>query len=98
MYAGRIVEEGPAEDVLRAPSPAPGVFVDSRRESKNRIGTQSARFPSHSLPVVAQVATRVAVMRAGQFVETGPVVQILQRPAHPYTRELPAAVPEVRVR
>ncbi len=52
-------------------------------------------FISHSLPVVAQVATRVAVMRAGQFVETGPVEQILHRPAHPYTRELLAAVPEV---
>ncbi len=52
-------------------------------------------FISHGLPVVAQVATRVAVMRAGQFVETGPVDQILHRPAHPYTRELLAAVPEV---
>ncbi len=55
-------------------------------------------FISHSLPVVAQVATRVAVMRAGQFVETGPVEQILHRPAHPYTRELLAAVPEVPVK
>src|SRR5260370_397395 len=43
-------------------------------------------FISHSLPVVAQVATRVAVMRAGKFVETGAVEQILHRPAHPYTR------------
>jgi ABC-type oligopeptide transport system ATPase subunit len=52
-------------------------------------------FISHSLPVVAQVATRVAVMRAGQFVETGPVEQILHQPAHPYTRDLLAAVPEL---
>ncbi len=52
-------------------------------------------FISHSLPVVAQVATRVAVMRAGQFVETGPVDQVLHQPAHPYTRELLAAVPEL---
>jgi peptide/nickel transport system ATP-binding protein len=37
----------------------------------------------------------VAVMRAGQFVETGPVEQILRRPAHAHTRELLAAVPEV---
>jgi ABC-type dipeptide/oligopeptide/nickel transport system ATPase component len=47
------------------------------------------------LPVVAQVATRVAVMHAGQFVETGPVEQILHQPARAYTRELLAAVPEV---
>ena len=52
-------------------------------------------FISHSLPVVAQVATRVAVMRAGQFVECGTVEQVLQQPTHAYTRELLAAVPEV---
>ena len=50
---------------------------------------------SHSLPVVAQLATRVAVMQAGKFVEVGPVEQVLERPAHPYTRTLLAAVPEV---
>jgi len=52
-------------------------------------------FISHSLPVVAQVATRVAVMRAGQFVECGAVERVLQKPEHVYTRELLAAVPEV---
>ena len=48
---------------------------------------------SHSLPVVAQLATRVAVMQAGRFVEEGPVRQVLERPAHPYTQALLAAVP-----
>jgi peptide/nickel transport system ATP-binding protein len=52
-------------------------------------------FISHSLPVVAQVATRVAVMRAGQFVEIGSVEQVLHEPANAYTRELLAAVPEL---
>jgi ABC-type glutathione transport system ATPase component len=50
-------------------------------------------FISHSLPVVAQVATRIAVMRAGKFVELGSAEQVLQEPAHAYTRELLAAVP-----
>jgi ABC-type glutathione transport system ATPase component len=50
-------------------------------------------FISHSLPVVAQVATRIAVMRAGRFVELGAAEQVLQEPAHAYTRELLAAVP-----
>jgi ABC-type glutathione transport system ATPase component len=52
-------------------------------------------FISHSLPVVAQVATRIAVMRAGQFVETGTAEKILREPSADYTRELLAAVPEV---
>jgi ABC-type glutathione transport system ATPase component len=52
-------------------------------------------FISHSLPVVAQLATRVAVMRAGQFVEMGGAEQVLHQPEHTYTRELLAAVPEL---
>jgi oligopeptide transport system ATP-binding protein len=48
---------------------------------------------SHSLPVVAQLATRVAVMQAGKFVEEGPAERILSTPEHPYTRSLLAAVP-----
>jgi oligopeptide transport system ATP-binding protein len=48
---------------------------------------------SHSLPVVAQLATRIAVMREGRIVETGPAAQILANPAHPYTQLLIAAVP-----
>jgi oligopeptide transport system ATP-binding protein len=50
---------------------------------------------SHSLPVVAQLASRVAVMQAGKFVEVGPATQVLQAPRHPYTQALLAAVPEI---
>ena len=52
-------------------------------------------FISHSLPVVAQVATNIAVMRTGQFVEIGPAGQVLHQPKNDYTRELLAAVPEL---
>ena len=48
---------------------------------------------SHSLPVVAQLATRIAVMQGGRIVETGPAAQILSAPAHPYTQSLIAAIP-----
>ena len=48
-------------------------------------------FISHSLPVVAQLATRIAVMRAGCFVELGDAGQVLHQPANEYTRELLAA-------
>ncbi len=50
---------------------------------------------SHSLPVVAQLATRVSVMQASRFVESGTAEQVLYAPQHPYTQALIAAVPEI---
>ena len=50
---------------------------------------------SHSLPVVAQLATRVAVMQSGKFVEVGAAEHVLTAPEHPYTQALLAAVPEI---
>ena len=52
---------------------------------------------SHSLPVVAQLATRIAVMQGGRIVETGPAEQVLGTPTHPYTQSLIAAIPVMPV-
>jgi ABC-type dipeptide/oligopeptide/nickel transport system ATPase component len=41
------------------------------------------------------MATHIAVMRAGQFVEFGPAKLVLERPEEGYTKELLAAVPEI---
>lgn len=51
----------------------------------------SALFVSHDLAVVAQIATRIAVMRAGRIVEIGPTEQIISAPREGYTRKLIAA-------
>ena len=52
---------------------------------------------SHDLGVIGQACERVAVMYAGRVVETGRVDDVLERPRHPYTEALHAAVPDVRV-
>lgn len=52
---------------------------------------------SHNLPVVAQLASRVAVMQSGRFVETGDAARVLSSPQHPYTQTLLAAVPRLPV-
>ncbi|MFI6575966.1 ATP-binding cassette domain-containing protein [Nocardiopsis sp. NPDC050513] len=50
-------------------------------------------FICHDLALVRHLAHRVAVMRRGRIVETGPARRVCAEPEHPYTRELLAAVP-----
>ena len=55
----------------------------------------SALYVSHNLGVLEQICDRVAVMYAGQLVETAHTDDLFNRPMHPYTRGLIAAVPRV---
>ncbi len=55
----------------------------------------AAVYVSHDLAVVATLASRVAVMYAGRVVEVGPTGALFQRAAHPYTRRLVEAIPEL---
>ena len=48
---------------------------------------------THDLGVVARVADKVAVMYAGELVETGPAADVFNTPSHPYTRGLLRCIP-----
>ena len=52
-------------------------------------------FITHDLGVIAQTADRVAVMYLGRLAEQGSVRDVIQRPAHPYTRGLLNALPKL---
>jgi len=54
----------------------------------------SVVFVLHDLALATQVADDVAVMYAGQIVETGPAAEVLNAPAHPYTQGLRASAIE----
>jgi peptide/nickel transport system ATP-binding protein len=51
-------------------------------------------FVGHNLDVVRHFCDRVAVLYAGRLVELAPAEQVFHAPAHPYTKELIAAVPQ----
>jgi peptide/nickel transport system ATP-binding protein len=55
----------------------------------------AALYITHDLAVVADLADEVAVMYAGRVVEHGPTRAIFSNPAHPYTRHLVAAAPDI---
>jgi peptide/nickel transport system ATP-binding protein len=50
---------------------------------------------THDIGVVADIADRIAVLYGGHLVEVGDTVEILQHPAHPYTRGLIQALPRL---
>jgi len=52
-------------------------------------------FITHNLGIVAKMCDRVAVMYAGRMVEAGPVKEIFDAPAHPYTRALLESIPRM---
>ncbi|WP_437613968.1 ABC transporter ATP-binding protein [Erwinia sp. V71] len=64
---------------------------------KQETGT-AVLMITHDLGVVAEVAQRVAVMYAGQVVESGDVSEIFNDPQHPYTIGLMGSIPSLGAR
>ena len=52
---------------------------------------------THDMGVIAETCDRVAVMYAGRIAEIGPVHEVINQPAHPYTRGLMACIPDMSV-
>ncbi len=68
-------------------------IVDLLRELQAERGL-GMLLVTHDFGLVAELADDVAVMYAGQIVESAPVMEIFDHPAHPYTRALMACRPE----
>ncbi|TCL72373.1 peptide/nickel transport system ATP-binding protein/oligopeptide transport system ATP-binding protein [Hydrogenispora ethanolica] len=68
--------------------------LDLMRKMKSEFGT-AVIFITHDLGVVSEMADDVAVMYAGQVVETASVEEIFDNTRHPYTKALLAAIPFV---
>ena len=69
-------------------------IVEFLRRLRHERG-MSVLFISHDLAVLAELCSRIVVMREGRLVEEGPAADVLGRPEQDYTRELVAAVPKV---
>jgi oligopeptide/dipeptide ABC transporter ATP-binding protein len=69
-------------------------ILDLLRDLKQRLG-MAILLITHNLGIVGDMADRVAVMYAGQIVESAPARDLLRRPLHPYTMALINSVPKL---
>jgi peptide/nickel transport system ATP-binding protein len=93
--------------VLIADEPTSALDVSSQKELVLLLQLLLERgfitriiYITHDLPMLGNIADRIAVMYAGELVEIGTTQQIVDYPQHPYTQALIAATldPEPRVR
>jgi len=87
--------------VLIADEPTTALDVTTQAQILRLIRDLQARrgmavmFITHDFGVVAEIADRVAVMQHGRIVEEGRAADVLERPQHPYTAKLIAAIPDM---
>jgi ABC-type glutathione transport system ATPase component len=89
----------PRPRILIADEPVSALDVSVRAQVLNLISdlvdelNLTLIFVSHDLSVIKHVCDRVAVMNAGEIVETGPTGMVYATPTHPYTRRLVSSIP-----
>ncbi|MCT8136324.1 ABC transporter ATP-binding protein [Anaerobacillus sp. CMMVII] len=87
--------------LLIADEPTTALDVTVQAQILELMKELSKKFSSsiilitHDLGVVAELADRVLVMYAGQVVEESEIVQLFDRPLHPYTQGLLSSVPKI---
>ncbi len=59
---------------------------------RQRLG-MAILFITHDMGIVRRLADRLCIMQRGKIVEAGATAEVLERPRHPYTRQLLAATP-----
>ncbi|MFD4420812.1 dipeptide ABC transporter ATP-binding protein [Agromyces sp. NPDC058484] len=73
------------------------VILDHLESLTRELGT-TLLFITHDLGLAAERAEQLVVMYKGRVVESGPSIEILQHPQHPYTQRLVAAAPSLASR
>jgi peptide/nickel transport system ATP-binding protein len=71
-------------------------ILDLMRNLRHRLNSAIVLI-THDMGVVADLADKIIVMKDGEIVESAPIQQLFDKPEHPYTRELLAAVPRLGV-
>jgi oligopeptide/dipeptide ABC transporter ATP-binding protein len=69
-------------------------IIELLRNLREQLG-MAMLLITHNFGLVGELADEVAVMYAGQIVESGPASEVLHRPSHPYTQALIQSVPEI---
>lgn len=69
-------------------------ILDMIKEIGERLGLTMI-FVTHDISLLAEIATRIAIMYAGKIVEIAPVQELFYHPRHPYTIGLMKAIPSL---